>query len=228
MVLEILFIDDNLHPLTSQDVGRTNQQRESEFTTKFHCLVCAFHHPKLGIRNAFVLEQGREAASIFSQIKCFIGGPHDLDAVTLQLFGKFKRSLTSELDDDPFRLFVQNDVVNVLPEHGLEIEFVCCIKIRRHGLWIAVDHDGLIAAFFGGENAMNAAVIKFNALPNAVGTATQNDDFLFLRDHTFVGILLKCAVVIWSQRWKFCSTRINELVNPSDSLSVTARVHLRL
>ena len=95
VALQILFVDDDFHALTAQHVGRTNQQWEAQFTAEFHGLVGAFHHPKLGVGDALVLQQGREAASVLSEVKGFVRRAHDLDAVALELFGEFERGLAS-------------------------------------------------------------------------------------------------------------------------------------
>jgi hypothetical protein len=62
-----------------------------------------------------------------------------------------------------------NDVEDVLPENRLKIEFVGGVEIGRDGFGVTIDHDGLVAAFFGCQHTVDARVVEFDALANAVG-----------------------------------------------------------
>ena len=44
-------------------------------------------------------------------------------------------------------------------EDVLEVQTIRGIVVGRHGLWVAVDHDGFIAVFAHGERSVNAAVV---------------------------------------------------------------------
>ena len=190
-------------------------------------MVGAFHHPKLGVGNAFVFEQRREAAPVLGQVKGFVRRAHDLDAVAFQLFRKLERGLASELHNDPLGLLVQDDVVDVLPKDGLEVKLVRRVKVRGHRLRVAVDHDGFVATLLGGQHPVHATIVEFNALTNAVGPAAQHHNLLLVGDHTFVGLLLKRAVVVGRQRREFSGARVHQLVHSGDALCVTTGVHFR-
>jgi hypothetical protein len=58
----------------------------------------------------------------------------------------FQRRLPAQLHDHALRLFVLDDVVDVLPEHRLEVELVGNVEVGRHRFGVAVDHDGFVAA----------------------------------------------------------------------------------
>ena len=124
---------------------------------------------------------------------------------------------------------MQNDVVDMLPKHRLEVQLVGRVEVGRDRLRVAVDHDGFVATFFGGQYPVHAAVVEFDALANAVGTAAEHDDFLFVRDHALVGLLLKRAVVVRGQGGEFRGARVHQLgLAAGDAFVVTTRVHFRL
>ncbi len=58
----------------------------------------------------------------------------------------------------------------MLPEDWLEIKLVSHIKIGRDRFRVTVDHDGFVATFRGSQNSVDTTVVKFNSLPDPVGT----------------------------------------------------------
>ncbi len=79
-----------------------------------------------------------------------------------------------------FRLLTPQYFQHVLCGQRLEIEAVRGVVIRRHGLGIAVDHDGFIARLAQRKTGMATAIIKLDALADTVWTTTENDDLLAL------------------------------------------------
>ena len=57
VMLQVFFVDDNFHALSSQHVRWTHQKREAQIAAEFHGLICALHHAKLGVRNALFFQQ---------------------------------------------------------------------------------------------------------------------------------------------------------------------------
>ncbi len=76
---------------------------------------------------------------------------------------------------------MEDDVVNMLPEDRLKVELVGNVEIGGYRLGVAVDHDGLVAALLGREDAMHARVVELYALPDAIGTRAKHDDLLPVR-----------------------------------------------
>jgi hypothetical protein len=141
--------------------------------------------------------------------------------------GELQRGLSAELHDDAFGLFVQDDVVDVLPEHRLEVELVGGVEVRAHGLRVAVDHDGLVAEFLGGEHTVHAAVVELDALADAVGAAAQHHDLLAVAAHAFV-LFLEGAVVVGRLRGELTGAGVHQFVHALDAKRVALLVHLAL
>ena len=78
------------------------------------------------------------------------------------------------------RRFVLVDGEHIFERKRLEVETVAGVVVGGDGLRIAVDHDGLVAVLAQRERGVAAAVIEFNSLPDAVGPAAENDDFLLV------------------------------------------------
>ena len=70
------------------------------------------------------------------------------------------------------------DGEHVFEGERLEVEAVAGVVVGGDGLGIAVDHDGLVAVLAQGEGGVAAAVVELDSLPDAVGTAAEDDDLL--------------------------------------------------
>jgi hypothetical protein len=88
-----------------------------------------------------------------------------------RLFGQFEGGLATQLYNHAFGLLQFNNFPEVLPKHGLEVQFIGNIEIGRNGFGVTVHHNGFITTLFNGHEAMYATVIELNALTNAVGAA---------------------------------------------------------
>ena len=75
------------------------------------------------------------------------------------------------------RFFFVNDFEHIFQRHRLKVQTIRCVVVSRHGLGVAVDHDGFVTIFAHSESGVHAAVIKFNALANAVRSAAEHHDF---------------------------------------------------
>src|SRR5690554_8180423 len=85
----------------------------------------------------------------FRQIKRLVARSKNFYTVFFQFLRQLQCGLSAQLNDHTFRLFMENYFINMFPKNGLEIKLVSNIKICRNGFRIAVDHDGLVATFFG-------------------------------------------------------------------------------
>src|SRR5262249_35276638 len=122
------------------------------------------------------------------------------------------------------------------------------VVVGRDRLRVRVNHNRLVPRLFQREGGLTAAIVEFDSLPNTVGTSSQNHDAVFAsgwaclvlrmqsvnRAWRFVvvqyflttnyGRLTRdsgsfiSGVVIRSERLKFGSAGVDELINGGDSL----------
>ena len=112
----------------------------------------------------------------------------DVDAILLQAEREIERSLTAELGDGAPAFLPLVDVQHVLEGKRLEEELVAGVVVGGDGFRIRIHHEGLETVFFQREGGMNAAIIKFNPLPDPVRTTAKNHHL------AFVGILARFIV----------------------------------
>jgi len=86
VIFKLFLIDHNLHALTTEHVGRPNQQWETDCLGNFERIIGITGHTKFRVGDIQFLQQGREASAILSQVKGFKRSAHDLDAILVKFF----------------------------------------------------------------------------------------------------------------------------------------------
>ena len=86
-------------------------------------------------------------------------------------------ALAAELHDRAQWIFDSRDVQNVLGSQRFKVKPVGNIEISAHGFRVGIHHDGFHARIPQCHRGVYAAVIEFNALSDAVGSAAQDHDF---------------------------------------------------
>ena len=101
----------------------------------------------------------------------------DRYAIALQIQRKLERRLTAVLHDHTRWLFYMDDFQYIFQRHRLEIQTIRGVVVGRNRFGITVDHDGFITVIAQRQCRMNAAVVKLNALSNAVRSTADHHDF---------------------------------------------------
>jgi hypothetical protein len=120
---------------------------------------------------------------------------------------------------------------HVLERERLEVQPVGGVVVGRHGLGVAVDHDGLVAGVAQREHGVDAAVVELDALADAVGPAAEDDDLSAIGDLGLVGELagkgrLVGRIHIGRGRGEFGRAGVDALVDGVDVEAGTEFCHL--
>ena len=147
-----------------------------------------------------LVDQRRKAFAVFGQINGVGRCAEDRDSRLLQWPGQVQRSLPAELHNYAFQrafgLFDSKNFQHIFARQRLKIQPVAGVIIGRNSFRIAVDHDRFIARLCQCKTRMDAAIIELNPLPDAVGAAAKDNDFLAVRWRTFAFRLAKCRGLI--------------------------------
>mmetsp|Transcript_894 Transcript_894/g.2080 ORF Transcript_894/g.2080 Transcript_894/m.2080 type:complete len:1014 (-) Transcript_894:28-3069(-) len=98
--------------------------------------------------------------------------------VLVQGSRQLERRLATKLHNDAIRALHLHHVEHVLQGQRLEVQAARGVVVGGDRLGVAVHHDGLVAGVAQAERRVAAAVVKLNALPNAVGAAAQDEHLL--------------------------------------------------
>ena len=163
---------DDLHGPTTQHVGRADQHRVLHLGSDDQGPVGVHRRTARGLGDAQVAAQGVPLLAILGQVDRRRASPGD--QLRGQCGGQLQRGLAAQRDDDAHRLLGIDDVGHVLRGERLEVEAVTGVVVGRHGLRVAVDHDGLEAGLPQSKAGVYAAVVKLNALADPVGARPQD------------------------------------------------------
>ena len=186
---------DHFHRPPPQNIGRPHHQWIADLRCNRQGLLQGTGHPRFRLRNAQLGHHLSKAIAILRQIDSIRGSPNDVHTASGQFIGYIERSLTTELHNDSLRFFLFVYAENILNRERLKVKFIRCIIVRRYSLGIAVDHDGLKALIPQRESTVHAAVVKFDALTNPVGSPAQHHDFTPVAGFHFIGAAV-CGVIV--------------------------------
>ena len=223
----VVVVDDH-HTASAEDEAGADENREANAVCDGDGFVLRNRGASFGLLEADLVEEGGEELAVFGELDGLGRGADDGDAVAFEIGGKVERSLTPELDDDAVGLFLIADVENVLESEGFEVKLVRSVVVCGDGLGVGVDHDGFVAELAEGEGGVDAAVIEFNSLADAVRATAEDDDFLGVGFAGFVFVAVG-RVVVRRGGFEFRSTGIDEAVSRNDAFffSFGANVVLR-
>ena len=140
---EMVAVVDDLHRPAAQHVTRAHEHGESDAVGDRQCLLEIDRRAAGGLRDPQFVTDRVPALSVFGGIdRVGRGAGHQLRRDQAR---QLQRCLTTERHDDGLGLFDGDDVEYVLFRERLEVETARRVVIGRHGLGIAVDHDGLEA-----------------------------------------------------------------------------------
>ena len=121
-----------------------------------------------------LVEEFGKALAILCQIDVFGSGAEDPDAPLFERQCHPQWGLPSELDDDSVWVLDIDDIEHILESERLEIQPRGGVVVGRYGLWVAVDHDRVIALITQRERRLTATVVELDALADSVRSAAQD------------------------------------------------------
>ena len=166
------------------------------------------------------MQQLLKALTVFGCINHVRRGADDRHAVGFEVERQLQRRLATVLNDDTKRFFFVDNFEHVFQCQRLKVQAIRSVVVGRNRLWIAVDHDGLVAVFAHGHGRVDAAIVKLDALADAVGTAAQHHDLLFVSRRGFAlaaGVERVCRLVsrvqVGGVGFELCRAGVDPLVN---------------
>ena len=209
---QVGIVVDNGHAATTKNVAWANNQWVTNATSGVASLVHGRSNCRRWAGDVQAVKKGCEAVTVLCQVNCLWLSAHDRNASVLKSASKLDWSLATKGNNDAFWLLNLNDIHDVFKGQRLEIQTVRGVVVRRDGLWVAVDHDGLIALLAKSVGSMYAAVVKLNALANTVRTCRENHNAWLFCLNVLCGIaLLVRDVVVLRGCAKLTSTGIYRL-----------------
>ena len=222
---------DDLHRPSAQHVARANDHRIADPLRDLPGLVQRVAGSVGRLLEAKLMEQYLEASAVLGAVDGIGRRADDRNILPFEGPCEAERSLASELDDDaderPPRHLGAGDRDDILDGERLEIEPVRGVVVRRYGLWVAVDHDGLDACFLQTVAGVNAAVVELDPLSDAVGSSAEDDHLAGIAGIGLVfglrsTVSLVAAVHVGRARGELGGTGVDSLEYRNDAQTVHA------
>ena len=164
------------------------------------------------LRNVQLAQHGREQFAVFGDLDALRRGADDVDAVFLQAQREVQRRLAAELGDGAPAFFALINMQHIFQRERLEKQFVAGVVIRGNRFGVRIDHQRFEAVFLERERGMHAAIIKFNALADAVGAAAKNHDLARGRGADFVIAAIVGGIIIGRVSLEFGGAGVHEAI----------------
>src|SRR5438067_9826538 len=174
---QISFVINQLHPAAAENERGPNENWISNAIGDRNRFLYTDSRAVRGLAQIKFVEHNGEELAIFGHLDALRLGSENGNASRFQPIGEIERRLSAKLHDYAFGSFLVVNIEHVLECERLKIKFVAGIVIGRNRFRIGVNHDGFETELAQGECGMDAAIIEFDALANAIGPATENHDF---------------------------------------------------
>ena len=164
------------HVLPADHIGGPQQHRVAQSLCRFQRLLQGVDAPALGPADAEALQDGVKAGPVLRHVNAVGRGAQNVDAQVIQILGELDCGLTAEGHHHADGLFHPEDIAHILGAQRLKVQAVGGVIVGGDSLRVVVDDDHVIAQLPQGPHAVDAAVVKLDALADADGAGAQHHD----------------------------------------------------
>ena len=205
---EFVVVVDDGHGPAAQHIGGPDQHRIADPGRHLQGLGRARGRAAGRLGYAQAGAQSVPALAVLGRLDR--GGRGAQHQLRRKLAGQCQRCLAAERHDHAHGILGRDHVGHVLGSERLEVEAVVGVVVGGHGLRVAVHHHGLVPGGPQGLTGVDAAVVELDALPDPVGTRSQDHDPGFACRADLVGVLVG-GVVVRGARLEFGRTGVDRL-----------------
>ena len=175
----------DFHRAPAKYVGRAHKYWIADSFGHLDGFFAAARDAVLWLLELQSVDQRGEAFAILGKVDGVRRCAQYRDARCLQRLCKVQRRLPPKLDDYTLQraifLLDMQDFQNIFSRERFEIQTVRRVIVGRDRFGVAVDHDRFIACISEREAGMDAAIIEFDPLPDAIWSTAQDDNLFAIR-----------------------------------------------
>ena len=172
------------------------------------------------------IEHSRELFAVFCIVNVFGLGAKDGNTLFVKTESQVIRNLTTGANNNSVRSFEVENVEHAFKGQFVKVKTVAHIIIRRHRLWIVVDHHRAIAFLANRIECLYATPVKFNRRTNAIRTRAEHNNRAFV---VFESDVVRHPTIseieIIGLRGIFCSKCVNLLHEGHDASTFAVFSH---
>ena len=220
VVSQFVVIVNDFHCTTAQYIGRTNHYRVANICC---CPQCAFgieDSVSFRTRNVAIGKELFKTFTVFCTVNAVYAAAKDFYTAFSQGASQVNCSLTTELYNNAFRLFLFDYVEHIFQGQRFKVQLIGNVEVSGNSFRVVVDDDGFVAHFAQRPYGVYGAVVKFYALTNADRTGAKHYNFLSIAYGNFVFVFVG-GIVVRSCSFKLCSAGIYNFICGQDVVFLT-------
>ena len=227
--LYVLVAYRNSHALAAKYIGRTHQNRITQFVGRFFRLLRSKYGMSFRTGDSALFQNSVEKFSVLCGVYILRRSTHDLHTHFHQGFCQFDGCLSAELNDRSVRLFDIDDIFHVFRSQGLKVQLIRNVKVCADCLRIIVDDDRLISFLCESPGTVYGTEVKLDSLSDTDRSGTKNKYFLFIFCRHSLIFRIRAAVyriVIRGGCRKLCRAGIYHFICGPDLIACSERLDL--
>jgi len=184
VLFQVLVVVHHVHRAPAEDVGGTHEDGVADVVREFEGLGFAGRGAAFRLGDTALVHQAVEAVAVLREVHGVDAGAQNLTVEAaaiefgLQRVADVDRGLSAELHHHAVGVGRFDHVSHLLGCNRLEKEAVGGVVVRRHRLGVVVDDVGVDALLAERLDGVYRTVVELDALPDADGTAADDDDAL--------------------------------------------------
>ena len=222
---KVIFIFNDFHGTSTQNVWRTNKNWEANLTSCFNRFFFICRCLSWWLWDIEVFKGLFKKVTVFGTVKVSNLCSQDFHTSFRQWLCQVDGCLTTKLNHDTLRLFQFDNVHHVFEGQWFEVKFIWNWEVCWNRLRVRVHDDGFVTCSLDSFHRVNCRIVEFNPLSDTDRSWTKNDDRFFIRFDWFIFPLVSW-VEIWCWWLELSRTGINHLVNRNNVIFQTCRTNL--
>ena len=184
----VAIVEGHDHVLTAQNVGGTHQDGEANLVGGGQSLLLGVDGAAGCAGNTAALQQSVKALAVLGFVDGVGGGAQNVQADVFHVLGQLDGGLTAKLHHAGVRLFGGDDIVHAFRSQRVKVQAVAGVKVGGDGFGVVVDDNSLAAVLLQGPNTMDRAVVELDALTDADGAGTKDQNLLLFAFGGFLAL----------------------------------------
>ena len=210
-LFDLTVVDGDLHALSAQHIGGTNQYGIAQLVCHPLCLLGSKYRAARRSGDLALLKNLIKELSVLRCVHVLGTCAEDRHAHLHQALCQFDRGLSAELNDRAVRLLQIHDILHILRCQRLEIQLIRDIKVRADRLRIVVYDDRFVACLCKCPGRMDGTVVKFDSLSDTDRSGTEYKHLLLSAGAHCLILTAEAGIIVRRLCVELCRTCIHDL-----------------
>ena len=219
-LINVLIADGDLHTLSAQHIGRAHQHGITQLMGRRFSLLSREYGAACRSGDIALLQDGVKQFPVLRSVHILCSCAKNGDSHFHQSLRQLDGRLSAELHHRAVRFLYIHNALHILRCQRFKVQLIRNVEVRTYGLRVIVHDNGLIAFPAEGPGAVHGAEVKLNALSNADGTGTQNQNLFAALCLLRLVEASKTGIIVRRLCRKLSRAGVNHLVSCADVIFI--------